>query len=468
MTELTTGVTKGLFVMLAPLATIVAFIGLFPGPSSGHCDEPPPAGEETSEPSRVLVLIGGGYHDFTRNTAALAEGIEALDGDRFDLHIVGMGGTDVEPERLRHTIDFSRANLFEPYDVIVAHHQGTFDEFTEEVKSQLLSFIRRGGGYVAIHSAADSHHGWDAYDHMLGGRFESHPPFGEISVRVEVSDHAITRDLPPEWTLRDEFYHLTGVDEQKMLVLMRGRSPGDPEDAPQRPVTWERQYGSGRVFYTILGHGIETHTEPRFHRLIQSAIAWAAEAPEPDDEGSYELFDGRSLDGWSMTGPGEFTIENPGDDGVLLATGGMGMLWYHERRFGDFELTIDWKAEAPEDNSGVFVRFPEPPDSPWDAVHRGHEIQILDAAEGKQMTGAIYNHAPATKLASHPAGQWNTFVITVEGDSYTVVLNGETVCSWTGPADRHGREGYVGLQNHSSPVRFRNVRVRPLGEGRVK
>lgn len=424
------------------------------------------AGTEPDRPHTevitVLVLTGGGYHDFSRNTSALLHGLEQIDESGLVVDVISWRGTDIDAERYRQQVELSEPDIFDRYDVVLAYCQGEFEAFTNEVKERFLSFVRNGGGYVAIHSASDSHPGWSEYDAMLGGRFESHPPFGEITVNIDIAEHEITRDLPTEWTLQDEFYHMKGVDERGMLVLMRGRSPGDDDDAPPRPVSWEKSYGHGRVFYTILGHGIEAHTDERFHQLIYNAIAWAADAPQPSDDGIYSLFDGRTLDGWSMTGPGEFIIENPGDDGVLLATGGMGMLWYHERRFRDFELTLEWKTEKREDNSGVFVRFHEPPTSPWDAVHNGHEVQILDAEEGQRMTGAIYSHAPATKRASNPPGEWNTFVITVKGDTYTVVLNGETVCQWTGPAVRHGREGYIGLQNHSSPIRFRNVTVRPV------
>src|SRR5690606_7660005 len=112
-------------------------------------------------------------------------------------------------------------------------------------------------------------------------RFEHHPPFGEVTVHVDVAEHSITRDLEKEWTLNDEFYHLKNCSEDDKLVLMRGRSPEDPEDAPLRPVAWEKNYGAGRVFYTILGHGSETFEDERFHRLIFNAVHWAADAPQP-------------------------------------------------------------------------------------------------------------------------------------------------------------------------------------------
>jgi type 1 glutamine amidotransferase len=383
--------------------------------------------------------------------------LERLDGADMDITPLWLGGN--APRALASSLSLDDPDLFAEQDVVVAYTQGDLG-FNAEVKRRFLEFIRNGGGYVAIHSAADSFPGWDEYTTMLGGRFESHPPVGEISVQIDVSDHDITRGLPTNWTLVDEFYHLKNYRDDDKLVLMRGRSPGDAEDAPLRPVAWEKNYGHGRVFYTILGHGHETFDDERFQRLITNAVKWAADAPKPDENGVYHLFDGKTKYGWSMAGPGEFLIE----DGALLATGGMGMLWYHERRFRDFTLTLEWKTEKITDNSGVFVRFAKPSNDPWYAVRHGHEIQILDDPNAGETrgTGSIYAHADARQGASNPPGEWNLFEITLRGDEYTVVLNGTQICQWSSPTDRHGREGYIGLQNHSHPVRFRNITVKEL------
>jgi hypothetical protein len=160
-----------------------------------------------------------------------------------------------------------------------------------------------------------------------------------------------------------------------------------------------------------------------------------------------------------MSGPGSFTVEN----GALVSHGGMGLLWYQRRRFGDFELEVDWKVRQPCANSGIFVRFADPPASPLDAVSAGYEVQIDDCdPDGPhQRTAAIYDVQPATRDASRPAGRWNRYRIRVVGQHYTVFLNGARVNDFDGS---RGAVGYVGLQNHDpgSRVSFRRVRVRLL------
>lgn len=169
------------------------------------------------------------------------------------------------------------------------------------------------------------------------------------------------------------------------------------------------------------------------------------------------LFDGESLDGWTMSGPGEFTLE---PDGSMLSHGGMGLLYYDEQKFRDFELELEWKVATDSTNSGVFVRFPEAPD-PWVPVNTGYEIQIDDSQDPDHVTGAVYDFSSPFRVNSKPAGEWNTYRIRVVGQRYEIFLNGEKVNDFFG--DR-SREGYIGLQNHDddSKAWFRNVRIRTL------
>ena len=159
-----------------------------------------------------------------------------------------------------------------------------------------------------------------------------------------------------------------------------------------------------------------------------------------------------------MAGPGAFVVE----DGSLKATGGMGLLWFSEASFRDLELSFEWKVADPANNSGVFVRFPDPGDDPWVAVNEGYEIQICDTAPEKHNTGSVYSFKAPSSVPTKPVGEWNTMVIRVIGQDYTVTVNGTEVTRFTG--DR-STEGFVGLQNHDdeSPVRYRNIRVRKIG-----
>ncbi|MDQ3788633.1 MAG: DUF1080 domain-containing protein, partial [Actinomycetota bacterium] len=171
-----------------------------------------------------------------------------------------------------------------------------------------------------------------------------------------------------------------------------------------------------------------------------------------------------SLENWKMSGPGEFVQQ---EDCTILSTGGMGLLSFEEE-FGAYSLKLDWKM-AGDDNSGIFVGYPEPGNDPWVAVNQGYEIQIDATDAPDRTTGSIYSFQSADiaarDAALKPPGQWNSYEIQVVGQTIKVFLNGVLINDFTStdPA-RDLTQGFVGIQNHGNgdDVWFRNIQIKEL------
>ncbi len=229
--------------------------------------------------------------------------------------------------------------------------------------------------------------------------------------------------------------------------------------------------------------------------------AKASDIGKPGNTGYDAIFDGtdQSLYGWAQAPSGNFTIQ---PDGSLRSAGGLGMLWYAKKAYGDYSVKLQFKDIAPEGhraNSGVFVRFPDPrtplsqrpPGScgtvgsardsqAWVAIYCGQEIQIYDGDTGEpQKTGSVYNFDSngLENAGATDKGVWNTYEIKVVGQHYTIIRNGTVINEFDNtPGQESSREGdpptdlrqfasgYLGLQNHSDDdlIEFRNIRVRQL------
>ena len=154
----------------------------------------------------------------------------------------------------------------------------------DEQKAALMSFLKEDGkGFVGIHSATDTFYQWPEYGEMIGGWFDHHPwNTFEAPVIVEDRNHPATKHMPASFTIRDEIYQFKNYSRDKVRVLMRldenkldlknkrvHRTDGD------FAVTWVKNYGKGRVFYSTLGHVEEAYDNPMIKQMYVEGIKWA-------------------------------------------------------------------------------------------------------------------------------------------------------------------------------------------------
>jgi hypothetical protein len=192
------------------------------------------------------------------------------------------------------------------------------------------------------------------------------------------------------------------------------------------------------------------------------------------------LFDGKTTNGW-MTSVGKAPLKGPEDGALNPHKSGHYML-VHTQKWGDYVLKMDFKI-SPKCNSGIFVRTSTLQTRPnKDVGYNGIEIAIDDTTTaGFVDTGAFYDLSKPKKNAMKPVGEWNHIEITSMGPILEVELNGEKINrlnldEWTDANKRpdgtphkfetvwkdHPRVGYIGLQDHGSPVWFKNVKIKPL------
>jgi len=208
-------------------------------------------------------------------------------------------------------------------------------------------------------------------------------------------------------------------------------------------------------------------------------------------EGWTLLFDGTSFDGWRKCNATEMAANWIIDDGAMKVVRGEqkgrgqnGDILFGTKKYGNFELSLEWKIEN-EGNSGIFYYIVEYPGKP--IYYAAPEVQVLDnwGADDNKLTnhlaGSLYDLKPALPQNANPAGEWNKIVIRVKDGKAEHIQNGVKVVEytlwtpewydmvskskfkdWPGFKEGPAKEGYIGLQDHGYNCWFRNIKIRTL------
>ena len=142
-------------------------------------------------------------------------------------------------------------------------------------RAALEAYVRGGGGFVGVHSAADTEYDWPFYGELVGARFAGHPAVQPVTIRFRPS--ALTAGLPSTWRVTDEPYNFRRRPEgvQVLATLDESTYSGGTMGA-DHPIAWTAAVGLGRSFYTGLGHPDEIYADPVFRRLLAAGIRYAA------------------------------------------------------------------------------------------------------------------------------------------------------------------------------------------------
>ncbi len=231
----------------------------------------------------------------------------------------------------------------------------------------------------------------------------------------------------------------------------------------------------------------------REYRAINKAARQSGIGTPGQTEGYRTILDGteESFAKWEQVGGGSFSLNPDGSITSGTTRGGLGMLWFPQRTYGDFSLKLQWRDDAPgtgNANSGVFVRFPQIHDHPeeprpeWAAIKFGHEIQVFDSPTGDMYkTGSVYgfDRVGLAGAGVTQKGTWNDYEIRVVDQHYEVYRNGVLINEFDnvggldfspprsddpGTDGRRYASGYIGLQVHGTTdvVSYRDVRIKDL------
>ncbi len=161
----------------------------------------------------------------------------------------------------------------------------------DEQKADLIKFVKEDGkGFLGSHSAIDTFYKWPEYGEMVGAYFDGHP-WNQFQAPVIVEDRNFpaTKHLPERFSIMDEIYQPKSFSRDRVRVLMR--MDPDQIDLTRRGVnrkdkdfalTWIRDYGKGRVFYSTFGHRTEVWERADIRQMWIEAAKWVLKLTDGD------------------------------------------------------------------------------------------------------------------------------------------------------------------------------------------
>ena len=124
-------------------------------------------------------------------------------------------------------------------------------------KEGFLAWLKSGKAFIGLHAASDTFHGWPEYIDFIGGEFAGHGPQLAVSCINEDPQHPANKHLGKTLEIaQEEIYQFKKHDPKNVHELLSlDKRPDIKKPEPGfYPVSWCREFGKGKIFYTSLGH----------------------------------------------------------------------------------------------------------------------------------------------------------------------------------------------------------------------
>lgn len=229
------------------------------------------AAHAADQPKKILlVTVTKGFRHSSIPTATKV--ITEL-GEKSKAFTVDLAATDADlmakstPEKLKTYDGFIFANT--TLDLPLADKQAFLDA------------IKGGKGFAGMHSASDTFHGKDGkvdpYIEMLGGEFLTHGAQVGVECLVQDSKHPAVKHFGESYCIeKEEIYLLKNYDRTKVRDLLSlDKHPNKKKELGHFPIAWCKEYGTGKVFYTSLGHREDVWENKAYQEHILGGIKWS-------------------------------------------------------------------------------------------------------------------------------------------------------------------------------------------------
>ncbi len=229
--------------------------------------------EDAAKPVRVLIITGDEYHDW-KTTSPIIRDILS-EGGKAKVDITANPAKDLNDENLAK------------YDVLFLNYKDTAKgtpetTWTDANKAAFLKAVSEGKGLVVYHyaGAAFTKPNWTEFEKAICGGWRTvgfHGPPHEFSVKKTAAEHPISKGLVAEFKHPiDELYSNSMMVPGNVVLATAYCDPSKPKGTGKdEAVIWVNQYGKGRVYHNVLGHGPEALGDKNLQAWLRRGVIWA-------------------------------------------------------------------------------------------------------------------------------------------------------------------------------------------------
>lgn len=243
-----------------------------------------------AEPVEVLYIthLPGRYHDYKAQMEAFKKHVPRFT----EVEVTYRAGNHDETVAFLKQPDFARDHDIIIYNLCMAH---SYD--TDQAYNMIVQTTEKGKPAILLHCAMHTFWAtfgkpgsreaentprlktewrakhprldfpdWSAFSGLDTKR---HDKQRELKVFRAKPVHPIVKDFQSEWTIKKDELYVNMDFKSTATPVLKARSV---QDKKEHVLAWVNQAGKGKVFGITLGHGMETFSDPDYHRVLANAI----------------------------------------------------------------------------------------------------------------------------------------------------------------------------------------------------
>ena len=161
---------------------------------------------------------------------------------------------------------------------IVFFMNSTGEIFNAAARKAYEDWIKMNGAFGGVHAATDTASSWTFYKEMTGQYYDLHDACcatAEIQWTAAGANHVTAKGLPSPWTRAEEWYKFNKYADWSTKAGFTILSTVTTAGGGTRPVSYVREWGNFRAFYTSLGHESKAFQDAQVIKHVTAGIMWA-------------------------------------------------------------------------------------------------------------------------------------------------------------------------------------------------